>query len=362
MMSFTPFTDPDGFEAAFVDKVAQYFPPVRGWLNSATYGLPAKRTSAKLISCVKDWERGQFDALQVDTDVQRCRKAYGKLVGVDYSRVAVVGAVAQQVGLVASNLDDGAKVLCAKEDFTSVTYPFIADPRLEMISVPFDELLDYAEKHGSELSAVAVSPVQSACGRVLDLQRLKTVGDKYDLITILDTTQAAGWLPLNAGDFDVTVCGGYKWLGCPRGVGFMTINDACSWMHPLWANWYATNSPWDNCYGVEMDLAECAHQFSVSPAWFDVSACAEALEVLGEIGVEEINRHNIGLANHFRSALGIAHSNSAIQSIEVTDAQVKALEEASIATANRGGRTRFSFHLTSTVQDVDAAIKALTQL
>lgn len=358
-MSFASFNDHDGFEAAFAAKVAPHYPSVRGWLNSATYGLPAKRTSEKLISCVKDWEKGQFDALQVDTDVQRCRKAYGSLVGVDYSRVAVVGAVAQQVGLVASNLKDGAKVVCAKEDFTSVTYPFIADPRLEMISVPFDELLDYCEQHGSGIDAVAVSPVQSADGRTLDLARLKDIATRHELITVLDTTQAAGWFPIDASDFDITVCGGYKWLGCPRGVGFMTVNNACEWMHPLWANWYATNSPWDNCYGVDMGLAECAHQFSVSPAWFDVSACAEALEVLAEIGVENINRHNLALANYFRSSLGLETSDSAIVSIEVSETQVAALEQAGIATASRSGRTRFSFHLTATVEDVDAALKAL---
>lgn len=358
-MSCTTFPDPDGFVANFESSISQHYPQVTGWLNSATYGLPAKRTSAKLIQCVKDWQTGTFDALQVDVDVQRCRKAYGQLVGVDYSRVAVVGAVAQQVGLVASNLKDGSKVLCAKEDFTSVTYPFIADPRLEMISVPFDEVLDYAKEHGSELAAIAISPVQSACGRVLNLEDLKKVAAEHDLITILDVTQAAGWLPINAADYDITVCGGYKWLGCPRGVGFMTITDACEWMHPLWANWYATNSPWDNCYGVEMELAQCAHQFSVSPAWFDVSACAEALEVLAEIGVDNINRHNIALANHFRSALGLEPSDSAIVSIEVTEQQVEALEQAGIATASRGGRTRFAFHLTSTITDVEKALEAL---
>ena len=36
-------------------------------------------------------------------------------------------------------------------------------------------------------------------------------------VTDLDTTQAVGWLPVNASRFAYSACGGYKWLLSPRG-------------------------------------------------------------------------------------------------------------------------------------------------
>src|SRR5450759_3085088 len=40
---------------------------------------------------------------------------------------------------------------------------------------------------------------------------------------LLDTTQAAGWLPIDASRFAYTTGGGYKWLLAPRGTCFFTV-------------------------------------------------------------------------------------------------------------------------------------------
>jgi hypothetical protein len=55
--------------------------------------------------------------------------------------VALVGQVSTATGLGASCLPDGANVLCAEEDFTSVLFPFLVDDRLTA-NVPLDHLLD----------------------------------------------------------------------------------------------------------------------------------------------------------------------------------------------------------------------------
>ena len=45
---------------------------------------------------------------------------------------------------------------------------------------------------------------------------------------VCDVTQAAGWLPVDAAAFDVTVCAAYKWLSAPRGTAFLTVRPECS--------------------------------------------------------------------------------------------------------------------------------------
>jgi len=130
------------------------------------------------------------------------------------------GAVSITTGLVASCLPEGSRVLCAEEDFTSVLFPFLVDPRLDVTVVPLDALLDQL---GPAVDLVAVSAVQSADGRRLDLDLLAERADQAGARTYVDLTQAAGWLPVGAGRFDVTACSAYKWLCSPRGVGFMTV-------------------------------------------------------------------------------------------------------------------------------------------
>ena len=41
--------------------------------------------------------------------------------------------------------------------------------------------------------------------------------------SLIDSTQASGWLPLDAGRFDYVACSGYKWLLGPRGTAFFFV-------------------------------------------------------------------------------------------------------------------------------------------
>ena len=68
----------------------------------------------------------------------------------------------------AASLRPRSVVLAAEEDFTSVLFPFLrAD--LEVRLVPLDRLL---ESITDEVDLVAVSAVQSADGRLIDLPAL----------------------------------------------------------------------------------------------------------------------------------------------------------------------------------------------
>jgi selenocysteine lyase/cysteine desulfurase len=335
----------------------QWFDAVPGYLNTAAVGLPPRATLTELEQRIAEWREGRCDPPSFDADVARARSAHARIVGVDASRVGVIGPASVGVGMVAASLPDGASVLCAEEDFTSVLFPFLADGRLSVRTVPLDRLVDSVE-HGVDL--VAVSAAQSADGRVIDLDSLAAATASAGARCLLDLTQAAGWLPIDASRFDVTVCHSYKWLCAPRGVGFMTVSEgALEWLRPVNAGWYAGDDPWTSIYGPPLRLADDARRFDTSPDWFAVAGAAPALELIADTGVEAINRHDVGLANRFRAALSMEPSNSAIVSIE-TD-RAAALAEAGIVTAARAGKVRLSFHLYNTDVDVDAAIAALTR-
>ena len=89
------------------------------------------------------------------------------------------------------------------------------------------------------------------------------------------------------------------------------------------------------------------------------SGTAPALELVEQIGVEQIRAHDVALANRFRAGLGLPPAgDSAIVSTTVPDAAAQA--RAGRHPGGDAGRAlRASFHLYSTEADVDAALDAL---
>lgn len=336
------------------DSVRNHFSAGPGYLNTASVGLPPKVATTALRESLASWEAGGCDPASFDADVDRARSAYARLAGTETGSVGIVSQVSVVTGLVASCLPDGATVLCAEEDFTSVLFPFLADTRLNVQLVILDELLGCI---GPDTDLVAVSAVQSADGRVLDLGRLAETAKRTGTRTYVDVSQGAGWLPLDVDRFDVTACGGYKWLCSPRGSGFVTVGQDSEWLIPRYAGWYSGHDPWQSIYGPPLRLAEDARRFNASPGWFDFVAAAPAVELIADIGVERIHRHSLELANNFRSHVGLPASDSAIVSIDTVHGN--ALAEAGIAAAIRAGKVRLSFYLYNTTADVDLAASVL---
>lgn len=341
--------------ASIAARAAVAFPRVPGYLNTATLGLPPHASVDVFRGLLDEWEEGRCDPRSFDTDVARCREAYASIAGTVPSTVGIVSQVSVVSGLVAASLPEGATVLVAEEEFTSVIFPFLADRRLSVRTVPLRHLL---EEVGEEVDLVAVSAVQSSDGAMLDLDHLHHVAQRTETRTYVDVTQAAGWLPLAASRFDVTACHAYKWLCAPRGAGFMTVGPgAGDWLRPVAAGWYGGEDPWDSIYGPPLRLARDARRFDLSPPWFSFAAAVPALEILADIGPEAIGAYDLALADRFRSAVGLGPGGGAIVAIE-RDAG-PALREAGISAAMRAGGVRLSFHLYNTEADVDRAAETV---
>ncbi len=333
----------------------QEFAPTGVFLNSATLGLAPKCSVEAMRAFEESRHAGTVDAVGVDAYVERSRTAFATLLGRDPSEVATGSQASQFVGLVAASLPLRSVVLAAEEDFTSVLFPFLrAD--LDVRLVPLDRLL---ESITEDVDLVAVSAVQSADGRLVDLVSLAEAATRSGALTLLDVTQAAGWLPLTGLRADYVVGGGYKWLLGPRGTCFFAIAPTAPALPELAAGWYAGESRWDSIYGPPLRLAADARRYDLSPAWGCWVGHAPALELLVEIGVDRIHTHALGLANAFRDGLGLAPSDSAIVAVGAPADVAGRLAAAHIAAAVRAGRLRLSFHLYNSSADVEAALRAL---
>jgi selenocysteine lyase/cysteine desulfurase len=176
------------------------------YLNTATFGLPPRRSWLALQHALAGWRAGTADPVAYDARLAAAWSSYARLVGVDPSAVAVGSQVSVFAGLIAANLPDGSEVLTATGDFTSILFPFLA---------------------------------QSGRG-----------------VQVREVPQAVGWLPVDAARFAYTACGGYKWLLSPRGTAYFTIRpELMDELVPHTAGWYAGESPWSSIYGRPLRLA-----------------------------------------------------------------------------------------------------------
>ena len=343
-----------------LEDAQKEFEPAGVYLNTASIGLPPRRTVAALAEAIETWRRGRAEAAGYDGLITRARRLFARLAGTTPERVAIGNQVSTFTGLIASALPDGARVLAAAEDFTSVLFPFLAhaDRGVRVQTVPLAGLV---ETIGPGIDLVAVSAVQSADGRVVPggLQALASAATEHGCLTYVDATQAVGWLPFDAGLFDFVSCAAYKWLLSPRGTAFGIVRpDRLGMLRPLHAGWYAGDDPWTSIYGGPLRLARDARRLDISPAWLAWVGTAAALELLGEVGIAAIHRHDVALANALRARLGLPPGDSAIVTLDVAEG-LDRLRAADVSASVRAGAVRLSFHVHNTEGDVDAVVRAL---
>lgn len=331
----------------------------RGYLDTASYGLPPARTRAALEQALADWYDG-LDWKRWEDDGEACRALFARLAGTEPRHVAILPAVSAAAGILAASLEaePGDNVVCYEQEFQSALFPFLAlqSRGVEVRLRPLEQLADAVDQR---TQLVAVSVVQSADGRVVDLDALRDTGAPL----FLDATQSAGALPIDLDGVDFLVAGAYKWLLCPRGLAFFYVHPGrLPAIEPWLAGWKSIDDVYERYYGPPRTLTADARRLDVSLPWLVAAGTRASLELIAEIGVDRIAEHDLALARRFCAGLGRAETGSPIVRIETTDsaAAVERLRRAGITCAARAGAIRVSFHLYNDEDDVDRALEALT--
>jgi selenocysteine lyase/cysteine desulfurase len=334
--------------------------PVPGYLNAATLGLPTRAVVETMARAVQQWAAGRASAVGYDEAVARCRERYAHLVGVPAHWVAAHSQTSVVTSLLATALPDDAEIVVPEGDFTSVVFPFLvqADRGVRVRQVPLAGLADAVQ---SSTTVVAFSLAQSADGTLADSTAVREAAARHGALTFCDLTQAVGWLPCRAGDYDITTASAYKWLCHPRGVAYLTVRpEVMDRLRPIHAGWYAGESRWDSVYGPEMVLASDARRFDVSPAWLAWEAGVPAMELFAGVDPELVRAHDVGLADSLLARLGMEPRGQAVVSLPDSDGGLAAaLMARGAVVAGRAGRVRIGFHLWNDEPDVDLAAGVL---
>lgn len=333
----------------------------RGYLAACTVGLPPRAAQEAMTADLEAWSSGRPDIAGYGIAEERSRAAFATLVGIDPGRVAIGSQASVAAALIAAAVPDGGEVLVPEGEFSSIVLPFVHAGRgIHVRTAPLRRL---AEHVGPATSLVAFSLVQSGTGEVADVAAIRDAAERYGARTLCDTTQAVGWHPVAAGDFDAVICHAYKWLCAPRGVSFLAVSEEfAADIPPRFAGWYAGDDPWSSCYGADAVLAADARRFDVSPAWQAFAGAAPALELFASLSPADTYAYTTELADAFRAAAGIPQPERPSAIVTWNDPageDLARLVAAGLVASGRAGRARVAFHIFNDDEDVALALRAL---
>lgn len=345
------------------------FHPAAGltYLDTATYGLPPEPTIRVLREALDEWQAGTAGWVEWDRQSERARAAFARLVGAPPSRVALLPSVSVGVGMVASDLQRGERVVVAAAEFRSVLYPLLVARERGVDIVEVDDVGGLVEAITPGTSLVALSLVQMQTGRVLPVREIVERADAVGARVLLDATHGVPFVPL--GDvidrLDYVLVAAYKHLLCPRGVAFLVIRDEhIGRLPPTVASWRSSHAPYTQFFGGPLDHADGAARYDSSLAWHPWLGAAESLELLAAWQAAGALDEPVRLARDLAKRLGIPWGGATLVCPPVDDPEPvrAALAEHRIKAAFRGTAIRFSTHVYNDDADIERAASAIAPL
>jgi cysteine desulfurase / selenocysteine lyase len=304
------------------------------------------------------------------------------------AELAIVGSAGEMLSQLPYLLqpDQGKKIIAASTDFPAITRPWIAYAKHQDIEIQFvddtadvdltDSLIDAID---NRTAVVIVSYVQFSTGSQVNCSRLRDATNTVGARLVVDVTQAAGAIPIDAMAWrpDVMVCSGYKWLGGHGGVGLAVIAPELLTATPPLPGWMGAEDPFD-MQATRLPLAIGARRYTQSTmSYVSIIGLGVAIEELLALGPQKIRSHATGLKNlllhelvgtgwtPYRSAddhSASSHIVSLSHPRSESSETLRQLLSAKIICSVRNGRVRVSLSHFNESADIYAIVKTLKQI
>jgi selenocysteine lyase/cysteine desulfurase len=360
------------------------------YLNQASLGLIGLPAVTAMHTFIDDVARHGNLYMSDRDEVAYCeslRQRASRLFHCDSTQVAIVASASEILGQLPILLQPRPKstILAVSSDFPAITRPWLRlaaqkDQTVRFVDdQPTCDLTDtLIEAIDESTSVVAVSSVQYATGTVVDISRLRQSTVQVGARLIVDATQAAGAIGVDATawDADAVVASGYKWLGGHGGVALAIMSPRLLEQIPPLPGWMGASDPF-GFDATSLSLADDARRYTQSTmSYASVAGLVVAVEQLLCLGEARIEAHARSLAamlvsdaskydwQPFRSVgdpAGSAHIISLGRPREGVHEIVERLRGQNIVCGIRGGRIRISIAPYNDASDVNTVIEAFAR-
>lgn len=236
-----------------------------------------------------------------------------------------------------------------------------------------------------DVGIVVITHVHPATGEQVPVPAVVDQARQSEIVSIVDIAQSAGVLPIDLTewnpDFAVGSC--VKWLCGGPGAGYLWANpeiiDRCQ---PVDVGWFSHADPF------ELDIqqfryADDALRFwGGTPSVIPASIARRSIELLNEIGIDQVRAHNLALTDQLIAAVAeitaitgidggmLAGPRSpadrggtvVIDAGPRTDELLERFTDARVHVDRRASGIRVSPHLYNTSKDIDAVTAVLQSL
>jgi cysteine desulfurase / selenocysteine lyase len=360
------------------------------YLNQASVGLIGQPAITAMHAFIDNVARHGNLYMSDKDEVAFCetlRERASRLLHCDSTQVAIVASASEILGQLPMLLQPRLKstILAVSSDFPAITRPWLRLAALKNHAVRFvddqptcdltDTLIDAIDEN---TSVVAVSSVQYATGTIVDISRLRQRTIQVGARLIVDATQAAGAMRVDAAawDADAVVASGYKWLGGHGGVALAMMSPRLLEQIPPLPGWMGASEPFE-FDATSVSLANDARRYTQSTmSYASIASLVVAVEQLLSLGEGRIETHARSLAAKlvrgaskygwlpFRSLedpAGSPHIISLDRPRGSVQAIVEGLRSQNIVCGIRGGRIRISLAPYNDASDVNTLVEALAR-
>lgn len=322
--------------------------------------------------------------------------------GSDCKNVVFTKNITESLNVVLKGfLKPGDHVLCSSMEHNAVMRPLV---QLQKQGVEFDRIpgntngelaLDKVESMIKPATkAIVMSHASNLVGTVNPIAEVGAICRKYNIKFIVDSAQTAGVLPINMKDMNIdALCfTGHKSLLGPQGIGgFILDEEMIKLIEPLLSGGTGSISHTEEIPDFMPDRFE--------PGTMNLPGIVglhAALKWIDEKGIDEISKHELALTERFLEGLKPLEDKGSLKiiglkeivgrtavvsvqtlTIDCADAAFRLDSEYGIATrvglhcapnAHKTlgtfpvGTVRFSFGIFNTEAEIDAAVKALSEI
>jgi selenocysteine lyase/cysteine desulfurase len=360
------------------------------YLNQASLGLIGQSAVTAMHTFIDNVARHGNLCMSDRDEVAYCetlRDRASRLLHCDSTQLAIVASASEILGQLPMLLQPRLKstILAVSSDFPALTRPWLRLAALKDHTVRFvddhptcaltDTLIEAIDQ---STAVVAVSSVQYATGTVVDISRLRQSTAQVGARLIVDATQAAGAMRVDAAawDADAVVASGYKWLGGHGGVALAIMSPRLLEQMPPLPGWMGASDPF-GFDATSVCLANDARRYTQSTmSYVSMAGLVVAVEQLLSLGEARIEAHARSLGamlvsdvseygwqpfRSFGDPAGSPHIISLGCPRESVQAIVERLRSHNIVCGMRGGRIRISLAPYNDASDVNALIEALAR-
>ena len=312
------------------------------------------------------------------------REKIARLVNCKMHQVGFTSCTTESINMIAQgiNLNPGENIIISSYEFPANLYPWL---NLEKKGIEIRFLPESKEYINPDIlkrivdrntKLISIIHVTFCNGFMADLEEIGRFCSQRNIHFVVDAMQSAGAVSLDMKKFNIdALCfGSFKWLLGPDGLGFICLSRKIfEKLEPVFTGWAGMEKR-DDFFNRKIIFAATARKFELGNLNFSaVVAMNTALDLINDIGVENITKRVFGLRDYFiekvkdikinNFSINLPASNEMLSQIICFDlsdnhALFKRLSEKKII-VGKPKSLRIAFSLFNNIEEVDALVEVI---